>query len=227
VTAIPDLAKTAASAATRQATIAVGPAAAPRIKLLPHGFCIDHPDPELGEQLMADTLGVADPDAMHGILRQLVRASVKGEKPDEVNLAFMIAMIKSIKPRDCVEAMLVAQMVSVHVMAMRCAHHLASATDAAQLDSAGRALGRLARTFPAQIEALNRYRSHGAPAVTVQNVSVGDGGNAIVGNVTQHARVMVADKGAAATVTAARRVRISDLSEPETDSVDGRLTAQA
>src|SRR5258705_10573798 len=27
-------------------------AAAPRIKLLSHGFCIDHPDPELGEQLM-------------------------------------------------------------------------------------------------------------------------------------------------------------------------------
>jgi hypothetical protein len=88
-------------------------------------------------------------------------------------------------------------------------------------------LGRLARTFPAQIEALNRYRSHGATAITVQNVSVGDGGNAIVGNVTQHARVMVADKGAAATVTAARRVRISDRSEPETDPVDARLTAQA
>jgi len=31
----------------------------------------------------------------------------------------------------------------------------------------------LARTFPAQIEALNRYRSHGEPAITVQNVSVG------------------------------------------------------
>jgi hypothetical protein len=28
----------------------------------------------------------------------------------------------------------------------------------------------------------------------VQNVSVGDGGKAIVGNVTQHARVIVSDK---------------------------------
>ncbi|WP_190242101.1 hypothetical protein [Bradyrhizobium algeriense] len=62
--------------------------------------------------------------------------------------------------------MLVAQMVSVHVMAMRCAHHLANAEDIGQQDSAGRALGRLARTFPAQIEALNRYRSHGEPAIT-------------------------------------------------------------
>jgi hypothetical protein len=84
-------------------------------------------------------------------------------------------------------------MVSVHVMAMRCAYHLASAEDLAQLDSAGRALGRLARTFPAQIEALNRYRSRGEPAITVQNVSVRDGGKAIVGNVTQHASVIVSD----------------------------------
>ena len=94
--------------------------------------------------------------------------------------------------------MLVTQMVSVHAMAMRCAHHLANADDLAQHDSAARALGRLARVFPAQIEALNRYRSRGEPAITVQNVSVGDGGNAIVGNVTQHARVIVSDKKAPA-----------------------------
>jgi len=81
------------------------------------------------------------------------------------------------------------------VMAMRCAYHLANAEDLARQDSAGRALGRLARTFPVQMEALNRYRNNGEPAITVQNVSVGDGGNAIVGNVTQHASVLVSDKG--------------------------------
>jgi len=141
-------------------------AAAPRIKLSSHGFCIDHPDPQLGEQLMVNALGVADRDAMEGILRQLVKASVSGGRPDEVNLAFMISMVKSLRPRDSVEAMLVAQMVSVHVMAMRCAHHLAHADDLAQHDSAARALGRLARTFPAQIEALSRYRSQSEPAIT-------------------------------------------------------------
>ena len=79
---------------------------------------------------------------------------------------------------------------------MRCAYHFANAGDTARQDSAGRALGRLARTFPAQMEALNRYRNNGEPAITVQNVSVGDGGNAIVGNITQHARVIMADKDA-------------------------------
>lgn len=180
------------------ATEAPKAAALPRIKLMPHGFSIDHPDPELGDQLMADALGVADREAMHGIVRQLVRASVNGESPDEVTLSFMLSMVRSIRPRDSLEAMLVAQMISVHVMAMRCAHHLADADDLARHDSAARALGRLARTFPAQIEALNRHRSRGEPAITVQNVSVTDGGKAIVGNVTQHARVIVSERGAAA-----------------------------
>ncbi len=171
-------------------------AEAPRIKLSSHGFSIEHSDPDLGEQLMANALGTTDREATDGLLRQLIRASVNGGRADEANLSFMISMIKGIKPRDAVEAMLVAQMVSVHVMAMRCAHHLANADDLAQHDSAARALGRLARTFPAQIEALNRYRSQSEPAITVQNVKVEDGGNAIVGNVTQHARVIVADKRA-------------------------------
>ena len=215
----PNLTMPMVTASTDQAKAA----AAPRIKLLSHGFSIDHPDPELGEQLMADALGVADREAMHGIIRQLVKASVSGESPDEVNLSFMISTVKSIKRRDSVEAMLVAQMVSVHVMAMRCAHHLANADDLAQHDSAARALGRLARTFPAQIEALNRYRSQGEPAITVQNVSVGDGGKAIVGNVTQHASVIVSDKSAAA----AARTPKGSGSRRRPASADAKRKAQA
>ena len=199
-------------------------AAVPRIKLSSHGFSIDHPDPELGEQLMANALGVADREAMHGIIRQLVKASVSGESPDEVNLSFVISMVKSIKPRDSIEAMLVAQMVSVHVMAMRCAHHLANADDLAQHDSAARALGRLARTFPAQIEALNRYRSHGEPAITVQNVSVGDGGKAIVGNVTQHASVIVSDKNPG---SAAQNAPKASRSRRRRDSANAKRAAEA
>jgi hypothetical protein len=216
----PDLTMSTTIAANDQAKAA----AAPRIRLSSHGFSIDHPDPELGEQLMANALGVADRDAMDGILRQLVRASASGGSPDEVNLSFMISMVKSIKPRDSVEAMLVAQMVSVHVMAMRCAHHLANADDIAQHDSAARALGRLARTFPAQIEALNRHRSHGEPAITVQNVSVGDGGKAIVGNVTQHASVIVSDKTPASE---ARNAPEGSGSRRRRDAADAKREGQA
>src|SRR6476646_11493458 len=215
----PDITTSTTTAATDQTKAA----AAPRIRLSSHGFAIDHQDQELGERLMANALGVADREAMHGIIRQLVKASVSGESPDEVNIAFMISMVKSIKPRDSIEAMLVAQMVSVHVMAMRCAHHLANADDLAQHDSAARALGRLARTFPAQIEALNRYRSHAEPAITVQNVSVGDGGKALVGNGTQHASVIVSDKKAASAALKAPKAAGSRRGH---DSDDARREAQ-
>jgi hypothetical protein len=211
------------TATTSAATNPAATVAAARIKLVsPHGFSIDHPDPDTGERLMADALGVTDRDAMDGILRQLVRAGASGEKPDEVNIGFMLSMVRSIKPRDAIEAMLVAQMVSVHVMAMRCAHHLANADDIAQHDSAARALGRLARTFPAQIDALNRHRSHGEPAITVQNVSVGDGGKAIVGNVTQHASVIVSDRRPA---SAARKAAKAARSARRRDGADAEQQA--
>jgi hypothetical protein len=219
MTTAPDITVPTTAAATGQSPAA----AAPRIKLSPRGYTIDHPDPKLGEQLMANALGVADRDAMEGILRQLVKASVNGGKACKVNLAFMISMVKSIGPRDSVEAMLVAQMVSVHVMAMRCAHHLAHADDLAQHDNAARALGRLTRTFPAQIDALTRYRSQREPAITVQNVKVEDGGNAIVGNVTQHASVIVSDKPPA---PAARALRPAG-SRRRHDCADARQDAQA
>jgi len=56
----PNLAMPTMIAATDQ----IKAAAAPRIKLSSHGFSIDHPDPELGEQLMANALGATDRDAM-------------------------------------------------------------------------------------------------------------------------------------------------------------------
>ncbi|QPF86108.1 hypothetical protein IC762_07350 [Bradyrhizobium genosp. L] len=207
MTTAPEITAPATIAATDQTQSQTDSQAAtvPRVKLSPRGFFIDHPERELGEALMANALGVADREAMHGILRQLVKASTSGGRRDQTNLSFMVAMVKSIRPRDSVEAMLVAQMVSVHVMAMRCAQHLANANDLAQHDSAARALGRLARTFPAQLEALNRYRSHGEPAITVQNVKVEDGGKAIVGNVTQHASVIVSDKPATSAALKARK----------------------
>src|SRR5215213_6632331 len=108
----------AATGQTRSATT-------PRLKLTSGGLTIDHPDQEFGEQLMMEAFGVADRDAMYGILQQLVKASSNLGKPDLAKLAFMISMVESIKPRDAIEAMLVAQMVSVHVMAMRSAGHLA------------------------------------------------------------------------------------------------------
>ncbi|WP_245162670.1 hypothetical protein [Bradyrhizobium vignae] len=172
-----------------------GPLVSPRIKLYKRRVAISHPDPQAGERLLAEALGAADRDALHGMLRQLVKASAVGQRPDEANLAFMISTIRSIAPKDSIEAMLVSQMVSVHVAAMRCACRLACTDDLAQQEGVTRALTRLSRTFAAQVEALNRHRNSDERPITVQNLSVQDGGRAIVGNVTQHANVIVAETG--------------------------------
>jgi hypothetical protein len=55
----------------------------------------------------------------------------------------------------------------------------------AQQDSAERALNKLARTFATQMEALQRHRNGGEQKVMVNQVSVNQGGQAIVGNVTR------------------------------------------
>lgn len=135
------------------------------------------------------------------MLRPLVKASAIGQKPDEANLAFMISTIKSIAPKDSIEAMLVSQMVSVHVAAMRCACRLACTDDLAQQEGVTRALTRLSRTFAVQVEALNRHRNSDERAITVQNLSVQDGGRAIVGNLTQHAHLIVSETGTMDTAT--------------------------
>ena len=173
------------------------PAENPRVKLYKRRIAISHPHPAAGERLLAEALGAADRDAMHGILRQLVKASVVGQKPDEANLAFMISTIRSIAPKDSIEALLVSQMVSVHMAAMRCACRLACTDDLPQQEGVTRALTRLSRTFAAQVEALNRHRNSDERAITVQNLSVQDGGRAIVGNLTQHAHLIGANPDAA------------------------------
>ncbi len=62
---------------------------------------------------------------------------------------------------------------------------VANAETILQQDSAERAFNKLSRTFTTQMEALKRYRTGGEQKVTVQHVSVAEGGQAIVGNVTQ------------------------------------------
>src|SRR6516225_11786252 len=57
-----------------------------------------------------------------------------------------------------------------------------------QQDSAERAFNKLTRTFAMQMEALKRYRAGAEQKVTLQHVSVAEGGQAIIGNVTHAPR---------------------------------------
>jgi hypothetical protein len=97
----------------------------------------------------------------------------------------MLSVIKGIEPRDQLETMLAAQMAAVHVASMSFARQFAHVETLSQQDSAERAFNKLTRTFAMQMEALKRYRTGAEQKVTLQHVSVADGGQAIVGNVTQ------------------------------------------
>jgi hypothetical protein len=172
------------------------------VKLRRKRILIDHPDTRTGEVLLAQALGLADRDALHGLLRQVMKASVVERRPDPETLGFMVSVLKDIAPKDSLESMLAAQMVSIHVASMRCACRLACTDDVSQQESLTRALTRLSRTFSAQMEALNRHRSNDACAITVQNLSVQDGGKAVVGNFTQHASLIAAQPGLADALSA-------------------------
>src|SRR5215471_17636330 len=109
-------------------------------------------------------------------------ATAGGQQPNEKRLNFCAAVIKGIKPHDQIETMLAAQMAAVHSLTMDFAGRLLRSTALEWRDSAERTLNKLARTFATQVETLKRYRSSGEQKVTVEHVTVNQGGQAIVGN---------------------------------------------
>jgi hypothetical protein len=154
----------------------------------------DHPDEATGQLLLMEALGTTDLDFSMGLIGQLANAGSKGSEVDVGSVNFMLSFIDGIKPRDQVEAMLAAQMAAVHIATMTFARRLAHVDNIQQQDSAERAFNKLMRTFTTQMEALKRYRTGGEQKVTVQHVTVAEGGQAIVGNVTQGRREAAPDK---------------------------------
>jgi hypothetical protein len=96
----------------------------------------DHPDPAIGQVLLMAALGTTDRDFFGGVVRQLGDASSQGGKVDERALNFMLSVVKGIKPRDQVEAMLATQMAAVHVATLTSARRLALAETLPGQDSA-------------------------------------------------------------------------------------------
>jgi hypothetical protein len=154
---------------------------------------IDHPDATVAIRLLADAFASSDSDFVHALLEQLANAASRGKQVADHDLNFLVAVIKDIKPRDQLETMLASHMAVVHVAIMTFARRLANVENIPQLDSAERAFNKLLRTFAMQLEALKRYRAGGEQKITVQHVTVSDGGQAIVGNVTQAARSPAAE----------------------------------
>lgn len=130
-----------------------------------------------------DALGSDDERFVSGLVNQIVNASSKGLELDKAASGFALAVLEGIKPRDEVEAMLAAQMAAIHMATMSFARNLNHIKTIPQQDSAEKTLNKLARTFTMQMEALKKYRSSGEQRITVQHVTVNDGGQAVVGTI--------------------------------------------
>jgi hypothetical protein len=164
---------------------------APRLKVVKNGDTTSIVVDPFELWLLMQALGTEDADFAQELILQVAYAD---PRRDEAGINFLLSVIKGVKPKDQLEAMLAAQMAVTHSLFMKFANRLNHVQNIQQQDSAERAFNKLARTFTTQMEALKRYHTGGDQKVTVQQVSVSEGGQAIVGNVTQSVRETAPDK---------------------------------
>jgi hypothetical protein len=97
----------------------------------------------------------------------------------------MVAM-KLSAPRDEIEAALLAQMMAVNNATMECFRRSMSPNQTLEgLDIHLKHAQKLSKIYTDQVDMLEKYRGKHRPKMTVENVNVEAGGQAIVGNV-QH-----------------------------------------
>jgi hypothetical protein len=168
--------------------------------------------------------GSQDPDFVFGLVRQVANATRNSQLPDEEGIKFMMSVITGLKPRDQTEAMIGAQMATVHSAIMTAANRLGHAAKTAEMDSAERAVNKLARTFAALVDTLSRHRDGAERNVTVQQLSIPEGGQAIVGSLPPpHDQIESTE--AAETAGAGSRPTAEIIKEPARVKVPMRRAA--
>jgi len=183
---------------------------------------LDHPDSVVADLLFNDALGTADDDFRRGLLAQLGGFdTLANSAAVETELNFFLSVIKSGKPKEELETMLLSLIGKSFQMSMRIPENFGSIQrdvlkmrrDMADNDpfvlreiaaimknlpvlqeSTVRSFNRSARMCADLVEAFDRHRRSGEPSTTVH---VAPGGQAIVGNVT-HANPQTAPNNAAA-----------------------------
>jgi hypothetical protein len=146
---------------------------------------IDHPSEQVGAAALCQSLGAADSNMADVVLGALCQVAGRGKPPSSPELNNALAFVQAMEPKDGIEATLATQMYAVHIATMDAARRLAKAEILPQFEAHDRAFNKLARTFTTQMEALKRYRTGGEQKMTVEHVTVNEGGQAIVGNVSK------------------------------------------
>ena len=140
------------------------------------------------EKALPAIFGTTDRDQAASLLRHCLQVLSRNEAGDAGGGAderhFLLSIIRDVSPRDPVERMLAVQMAAVHIATIRAGRWLATCDNLPQREAHYTGFNKLARTFAAQVEALRKHRNGGKQTVVVQHVTVADGGQAIVGSVS-------------------------------------------
>ena len=142
---------------------------------------LEHEDEAVGHTVLMDALGISGLGFFNGYLNQVVSVATTGKIANAFEIDAMLSAIAGVRPRDDMEAMLAAQMVATHNLAMTFVRRLNHVENIKQQDSAVNGLTKLTRTYAAQMAALKHYRTGGEQRVIVQRVDVREGGQAVVG----------------------------------------------
>jgi hypothetical protein len=144
------------------------------------------PVPKDAASRLLPTLAKAEPDfAAFLVLQANATALPFTDSHRDLNDRFIQAALRSIGPRDALEALLAVQMVRTHNLALA---YLERAGGKGQtvlgIQIFSNFANRLLQTFTAQMETLKTYRTKGEQKVEVKHVHVNRGGQAIVGAVS-------------------------------------------
>jgi hypothetical protein len=172
---------------------------------------MDREDSEKADKSLCKLFGTDYPGVARGLARQLDKLSFVNGKLSKEDFDFFVSFVMGGKPRDQFEAILFAQMAAIHKAMMDETSRLNQPNaDRAEIVSS---INKLARTFAMLLDTLKRYRSKGEQQVTVQHVTVGQGGQAIVGDVHQQQRDEAKASAAAPALTHSNEQPMQPLAE--------------
>ncbi len=146
-------------------------------------------DPKEWLESLYTTFGTTDIDVMDMFTGQIQKVIGPGCDDPARALNQAMPLLLAIRPENEVETMLAAQMIGIHTMSMSMMRRamLSDQTVEGVSNNVNR-VTKLSRTFIGLLEALNKHRGKGKQKITVEHVTVNEGGQAIVGNVEHGGR---------------------------------------
>jgi len=132
---------------------------------------------------LIESLGVKSVNSALKLSQQVTDLESREERRISRTNSRMSA-ISDLEPQDNVEAMLITQMVAIHDMTMDCSARALNHEQTFEGKELNiNASTKLSRSFVNLLSALNKHRGKGQQKMTVEHVTVNEGGQAVVGNI--------------------------------------------